>query len=428
VLESKTFSWVCFFCVCFVSSNGAAEPLLLIGEPSVDAKFLAATGTGTFQFQVAEQTREVTAQQLVRWSTASSNLPANELLLVDGSRLALAESWTGQQSWQLAGDTLLVTTKLFGKLTIPRDQLHAIFLHLPLDLRQRTQFVDQLRSSKSSADRLFLTNGDQLTGKLLGLVTSGNEQQIKFMVDSTNKPHQIALARVAAIACGFAKTAPPDAKLVIGLRDGSQLRAQSLVADATQLDIKLAGGMNLRGSDPRDIAQLRSLEADCLYLSDLPAVDYRHVPYFNIPWPYESDRNVLAGPLRVANRTFAKGIGMITAARLTYRLDVPEIQGRFSRFVADVAVDDAAARRGSVIFRVYLQGSRLQGGRLQQDQDDPWQLAYTSPVLRGGEAPAPVTVELGDAQQILLATDFADRGDECDYANWLDARLESVNK
>ena len=75
-------------------------------------------------------------------------------------------------------------------------------------------------------------------------------------------------------------------------------------------------------------------------------------------------------------------------------------------------MDDAAADRGSVIFRVYLQ------------QKGTWQLAFTSPMVRGGDQPRAVSVKLGSATALALVTDYADQGDELDYANWLDARLE----
>jgi hypothetical protein len=77
-----------------------------------------------------------------------------------------------------------------------------------------------------------------------------------------------------------------------------------------------------------------------------------------------------------------------------------------------VAIDEAAARRGSVVFRVYLL------------QDDDWQLAFASPVVRGGDGPLSVSVELTGVKEIALVTDYAERGDELDYANWLDARFE----
>jgi hypothetical protein len=119
-------------------------------------------------------------------------------------------------------------------------------------------------------------------------------------------------------------------------------------------------------------------------------------------WPYREDRNVLDGMLRVGGRTFVKGLGVHGAARLSYA--VPESARQFH---AEAAVDDCAGGGGSVRFRVFVDG----------------QPKYASPVARGGEAPLPVRVDISGAKRLDLVVDFADRGDELDRADWLDARF-----
>jgi hypothetical protein len=130
------------------------------------------------------------------------------------------------------------------------------------------------------------------------------------------------------------------------------------------------------------------------------------VPYLSIEWPYRRDRNVMGDPLSVGGKRYMKGIGMHSAARLTFRLD-----GDYRRFDAAVAIDDSAGKRGSVTFGVYVL------------RDGAWAEAFTSGTVRGGEAPRPVSVDLTGAQGLTLTVDYADRGDELDRANWLDARL-----
>ena len=76
-----------------------------------------------------------------------------------------------------------------------------------------------------------------------------------------------------------------------------------------------------------------------------------------------------------------------------------------------VSVDDAAKGRGSVVFGAYVL------------RDGKWAEAYKSEIVRGGEPPRPVSVDLGGAAGLTLTVDYADRGDELDYADWLDARL-----
>jgi hypothetical protein len=76
-----------------------------------------------------------------------------------------------------------------------------------------------------------------------------------------------------------------------------------------------------------------------------------------------------------------------------------------------VAIDDSAGKRGSVAFGVYVL------------RDGKWQPAYTSEVVRGGDSPQSVSVDLAGADAMTLVVDYADRGDELDHADWLNARL-----
>jgi hypothetical protein len=147
-------------------------------------------------------------------------------------------------------------------------------------------------------------------------------------------------------------------------------------------------------------------------LSDLEPASYRHVPYLDIDWPYQRDRNLLGGLLSVQGKLYFKGLALHSASRLTYRLD-----GTYRRCEASIALDDSAQasgvvhRGGSVQFAVYLL------------RDGSWQEEFRSRTIRGGDEPQRVSVGLTDAAAMTLTVDYADRGDELDHADWLDARL-----
>ncbi len=111
--------------------------------------------------------------------------------------------------------------------------------------------------------------------------------------------------------------------------------------------------------------------------------------------------------LRAGGHLHLKGLGMHSPARLTYDLD-----DDYQRFQAEVAVDDETKGGGSVAFRVFV-----------DDGSGGWQQRVESGIVRGGEAPCALSVDLTGAKRISLLVDFADRGDELDHADWLDARL-----
>ena len=98
---------------------------------------------------------------------------------------------------------------------------------------------------------------------------------------------------------------------------------------------------------------------------------------------------------------------MHSAARITYDLD-----REYRAFQSEVAIDDSTGGRGSAACRVFT-----------DDGSGQWRLKYEGPIVRGGQQPIPVNVDLTDAKRLSLLVDFADRGDEHDHVDWLDARL-----
>ncbi|MEE9603725.1 MAG: NPCBM/NEW2 domain-containing protein, partial [Thermoguttaceae bacterium] len=195
-------------------------------------------------------------------------------------------------------------------------------------------------------------------------------------------------------------------RALVGLGDGALLVANSLILTEETAKAELTLGVPIEWDAPGDIVSLRPLGGQVTYLSDVDERRYRHVPYLDLAWPFHKDRNVLGGRLRAGGRLFHKGLGMHSSARLTYRLDGP-----YRRFEAELAIDDAAGRQGSVIFRLFTTDGKT------------WQEAFTSPIVRGGTEPLPMSVDLQGTQAIALVVDFADRSDQQDHADWLSARL-----
>ncbi len=189
--------------------------------------------------------------------------------------------------------------------------------------------------------------------------------------------------------------------MLVGLRDGSRLIASALAVNEKEAQVTLPDGA-VWTFPAEALKCLQPLSGKARYLSDLTAESYRHLPFLSQSWPYRNDANATGTQLRAAGHPFAKGIGMHSAARLTYRLDK-----RYHRFAAEVALDDQVGDRGAATFGVYV--------------DD--KLAWKSDMIRGGMPPVPVEVDVTGGKRLSLIVEFGDRGDELDRANWLDARL-----
>jgi hypothetical protein len=282
--------------------------------------------------------------------------------------------------------------------------------------------VLRARESDRREDRLLLDNGDELAGS----TTAWPDQpdpgvmpvtEIRWPLAGQTQPLPVPVNRIFAIL--LAADAPPapsrDPGILVGWRDGSRVAARRLLHTDQRLNLELIGGPSVStestavlAHDPWvEVTMLQPLHASVTYLSDLPVAGYRHVPFLGGDWTYQTDRSGSGGQLRQADQVFAKGLGMHSSSRLVF-----DLQGDYRWFHAEPAIDARAGRDGSVVFRVFT-----------QDAGGQWSQVFESGVVRGGDMPVPVRVDIERAVYLALVVDFADRGDQWDHANWLNARV-----
>jgi sRNA-binding regulator protein Hfq len=358
--------------------------------------------------------RSLSLKDLVRWGNPVAPRAQTIVVLADGGRIVTAADWTGGVTVKLAGGDVVVVSDMWGEVRLARGLVRGIVFAQQQRAEDREKLTEKTRGEKSqieSADAVLLANGDRLTGKLTEL------DRGLLAIDTRAGVAKAPLPRVEAISFGvrsekardvYAPTASlkQKGKFAIGMRDGSLVYANAIRANEKSAEIDLANGVKLKGDTANDIVAIQSLDGPIVYLSDLEGADYRAVPYLSVKWPFTRDRNVLGEPILVRGKRYLKGIGMHSAARLTYRLD-----DNYRKFDSEVAVDDSAKGRGSVTFGAYVL------------RDGKWSEVFKSGIIRGGGEPQPVSVNLSGAKGVTLTVDFADRGDELDHAVWLDARL-----
>ena len=369
---------------------------ILVDGPSFAASLDGVTDGWTLQFSESGKIRPVFAAELVRWGNFAEATRGPQLLL-GGGGLIIAEPVA------IAGDRLQAESRLFGRLELPLEALSGIVVNSPTDRAARDQLIGRIQSAGGQSDRVLLDNGDELSGTISDL----NGEVLRLQ--SEPGPLELRLTSVRALIFNPAlagKVGLSGERALVGFRDGSRLLASRLVTSQRQARLKIPGSVDI--SAPIDSAcALLPLGGKPVYLSDLNAVSYKHVPYLSTAWPYERDRSVSGALLRSAGQLHLKGLGMHSASRITYALDKP-----YRRLQAEVAVDDETQNRGSVVFRVFV-----------DDGSGQWQPKFSSPIVRGGDKPLPISVDLSGAKRISLLVDFADRGSEMDHADWLNVRL-----
>lgn len=384
----------------------AATTIPVDGEP-FDAKLQVADDSWNLQFVTdAGEAKTIEAANLVQWGAWNDPKGTKLVVLADGGVLVAADLIGIQDDkLMIESDTLSLPT-----IKLPISAVAGVIYQSPLDLRKSDLLQDRLLAADGGTDRVLLANGDELRG----VVATLSDKSLQLTSAAGVTP--IDLSRVAAVVFNptLRSKQPPDGLSAwIGLSDGSRLRATKLHAKDGKAHLTLSGDTIVRV--PLDaIVAIQPIGGSVVYLSQLTPTSYKHIPFLDLPWEYRNNRSATGGALRAGKQRYLMGLGMHSAARLTYDLDAGNnrFEGAVRRFEASLAIDDETAGRGSVIARVFT-----------DDGSGEWKSRYESPAIRGGQPPVPVSVDLTGAKRISLLIDFGDRADEGDHVDWLNARL-----
>ncbi|MBI2479972.1 MAG: Rrf2 family transcriptional regulator, partial [Planctomycetia bacterium] len=107
-------------------------------------------------------------------------------------------------------------------------------------------------------------------------------------------------------------------------------------------------------------------------------------------------------PLRIGDKTFERGLGHHANGEI-----VIDLKGQFTEFRTMIGVQWQGGNKGSVTFRIAVDGN----------------VVFESPLMSDSDPAKEVQVPLQHARELrLIATDSGD-GIGCDMANWVEARL-----
>jgi hypothetical protein len=384
-------------CIALARPSAAAEPLAFpIDGEAFPATLKSIEPDWQFSFTSGENNRTLAGQDLMAWGCPVESASGIKVLLIGGGQIFTS-------SVKLEAESLVGASASLGRWSLPIEVCAGIVLEGQSPRGSGNALRDRILVAKGRGDRLLLENGDELTGTITAL----SETAVTLRGDGDHL--EIKLDNLAAIVFDpslLAKSKPAGLRAIVGLNDGSYVVATQITADDRNAKLLVAGQGELQTATIW-ITYLQMLGGRVTYLSDLEPASYRHLPLLSLTWPYHRDSNVHGVELRVAGRTYFKGLGMHSPSRITYDLDSP-----YKRFDAELALDDDTGPRGSVAFRVFV-----------DDGSGDWQERYASPILRGAQPPLPISIAIDGAKRISLLVDFADRGDELDHADWLNARV-----
>jgi len=300
-------------------------------------------------------------------------------------------------SVSIVGDDLLaIETALLGILRIPVERLTTWITPLgqSQDWKKRVAaFIDDRNDGK---DRVLMINGDEATG-VLAATPDG------LAIESASGPIMIPMDRVVAAVVFSPETSHPDA-------DRSQLAARITFSDESLLTVESLhwadGKVHLTGLhhaerivDASRIARIEILRGRWEWLTDRSPISFEQTPTFAIHWPYQVNRNVVRGPLKVAGQSHRVGIGVHSRTSLTY-----DLQGRCDEFVTAYGLDDDSHSLADVTVKIIVDG----------------QVRHHRESVTPGDLHGPFRVNTSRANHLELVVDFGKFGGVGDRFNWIE--------
>jgi hypothetical protein len=295
-------------------------------------------------------------------------------------------------------NSLEVTSNLFGKLKIPLESLLGVIFNPPSDQSALDTLWNHVQYDSRNSEVVWMANGDRRIGGFLGL----DDRSLKLQVDS--KP--IVIDRTGVNALGFdpnlvSYPLPESPILEVSLAEGTRLGLSGYQLDRDQLSGVTRFGQRIHFPLAEVVCiYVRSHSVE--FLSERTAAGVQYVPYVGPPRPYRIDRAVDGRPFVLSGQSYERGLGMQSRTLIAYKLKADD-----KRFQAMVGLDDRAGPLGSVGFRVLVDGKER----------------FATPALSVREPAQSIDIDLEGAKTLILITEYGDRGDVQDLADWVDARI-----
>jgi hypothetical protein len=411
-----------------------AIPARLHGIDAEGYRFLTGPGVAEAIFPDATaegiEQRTVRDAELIRFGLGVERPRLPLVSLIDGSILA-------GELVSLGREALLLDSRLYGELSLPLGLIRGIALRPPYDPAARDALLNRIAKYDGSDDAIELTDGPTAIGvwspgasadvRPSGPVQFGTRLD-RFFVETTSAERLLEYPRERVRAIFVAPAARSNvaergtAFAWWGFRDGTLLRVVSRTTGDGTVRATLACGLELTlelDQVQEDLALIESVGSHATPLSTLEGQAYRHTPLTGRSLPLGVDASSMGGRLRAGGGYVATGIGMHARSRVVFAFD-----RAYRRFDAELTVEDSAvaeaddssagqgsANGGSLVGAVYLL------------KEGAWSRAVETPVVRGGDSPHLLQIDVTGAQALMLVVEEADGSDVLDRAAWLDARL-----
>lgn len=409
--------------ICFVDADLHAQSALHAAKQfHANAKLTNFDERGQCVFQQGDQSLTLPASQVVRWSSRQPTVPDSSIALADGSWLA------GELQWP-TDRRVRVKSKWFEVVELDIDALRAMIVS-PSPSWPETQLLrSQMLSITGSQDVLWKRDSESASG----IVTI----QIKKSVDASGPDRAIWSFKAPTAAASvevpqndlagitfspiLRRSSPPGTTCSqLHMGDGGCLFVKDFTRrEDGRMELRLASGVTLVSLDEADqfvlaIAQITAEPGGVIWLSDTEPARYRLLESESrVPWQLGRNRDLFGKRLFDADgHAIEHALVIHSPAQAAYRWD-----GKAARLAATIEILSIADVAGAV---PPFGSTRCQ---VLVGRDGQLIKAWESELLRAGQPPVLVDVEISRAQLIVLLVDQADMGTIGDHVMWRDVRV-----
>jgi hypothetical protein len=292
---------------------------------------------------------------------------------------------------------LEIQSDALGKLAIPLEALLGWIMVEPRVRDDADAMWDRVLFEPRKDEVVWLSNGDRLSGNFLGF-----DRVLKLLCEG--KPREIDPSRIVAVGFDPSLVKYPQPKsgfLEFTLHDGTRFGATDARIDEGSVEATARFGVKVR-FPLGELVGVQVRSPSYVYLAERKPIKASYLAYVGPTREHRLDRMVEGHLFELGGQTFDRGIGTQSRTLLAYRIEEGD-----RRFQARVGVDERAGPTGSVVFRVLVD-------KEQRYQSEP--LSYR-------DAPQAIDVDLAGGKFLILDTDFGERGNIRDFADWVEARL-----
>lgn len=315
--------------------------------------------------------------------------------LTDGSLLQLGDVKT--TSKELRGKHPLI-----GEIVIPMSAVASLRLAAPNP--KFDPLWDKLLEEPSKTDMVVVQKTEVLD-HLDGVVGNIDEQSIKFLLDGDDIP----VKREKAFGLIYARK-PSSAKLAARakLSNGDVVSVKSISTNGEEWKLISAAGPTWT-LPAAGVGLVDYKLGKIVYLSAVDPRNVKYTPWIGFDgqsdffWKFRRDRSLEGKPLRLGQKTYARGLAIHSKTELRYRLG-----GEFRRFQALMGIDDEITNTeiGAASVRILGDRKELYSGE-----------------CRPRQTPIPLDLNVTGVVELDIIVDYGPDDDIGDRIHLADARL-----